>query len=247
VFISKHRRLTSRPGHGVQYIPGHVEPFVDLILDEYLPDDGEILDLGGGGLRFALPVAATGRSITVVDLDPTVVDLAMVLDRVNANEGSSLVATELASLVDTRVGDGLDFLATTGRRFALITAFRLIHLFSPKQIEAFFRLAHAALEPNGYLAVSGMTAFNLPLTDEPDFNEIFESSEPVSDGQQLYRRFSQGRRASEVRKTHNLAAKTHLIDSELVAGQSDDSGFEVVVDAYKSTRIVAGFVLRKRT
>ena len=247
MFISKHRRLTPRPGHGVQYLPGHVEPFVDLVIERYLPDEGEILDLGGGGLRFALPVAATGRSITIVDLDPTVVDLAMVVDRVNANEGSSLVAEELASLIERQVGDGLDFLATTARSFALITAFRVIHLFSPRQIEGFFRLAHEALEPDVYLAVSGMTAFNLPLADEPVFNEIYESSEPVNNDQLLYRRFSQNPSAFEVRKAHNLAAKTHLLDSEFVAGQAHDSGLVVVVDAYKSTRIVAGFVLRKGT
>lgn len=246
MFISKHRRLTSRPGHGVQYLPGHVEPFVDLIIDRYLPAAGEILDLGGGGLRFALPVAATGRSITVVDLDPTVVDLAMVVDRVNSNEGSGLVADELASLIERQVGDGLDFLATTTRSFALITAFRVIHLFSPRQIEGLFRLAHEALEPDGYLAVSGMTAFNLPLAEKRAFNEVFESTEPVSDDQWLYRRFSEDPRAFEVRKAHNLAAKTHLLDSEFVAGQAHDSGLEVVVDAYKSTRIVAGFVLQRR-
>lgn len=247
MFISKHRRLTSTSGHGVQYLPGHVEPFVDLIIDEYLPDEGQILDLGGGGLRFALPVAASGRSITVVDLDPTGVDLEMVIERVNANEGSTLVAERLASWIDPQVGDGLDFLTTTTQGFALITAFRLIHLFSPRHIEAFFRLAHQALDPDGYLAVSGMTAFNLPLSDEPVCNEIYESSEPVNTGQPLYRRFSQDPSALEVRRAHNLAAETHLLDSEFVAGQARDSGFEVVVDAYKSTRIVAGFVLRKRT
>jgi spermidine synthase len=223
-----------------------VEPFVDLIIEEYLPDEGEILDLGGGGLRFALPVAAAGRSITVVDLDPTVADLAMVVDRVNANEGSSLVAEQLASLIERQVGDGLDFLTATTRSFALITAFRVIHLFSPRQIEEFFRLTYEALEPDGNLVVSGMTAFNLPVTEEQVFNEVFESSEPINEAQRLYRRFSKDQRASEVRKAHNLAVETHLLDSEFVAEQAHNFGFDVVVDAYQSTRIVAGFVLQKR-
>jgi SAM-dependent methyltransferase len=246
VFVSEHRRLTSRSGHGVQYLPGHVEPFVDLVLEEYLPDKGEILDLGGGGLRFALPVAATGRSITVVDLDPTVADLAMIVDRVNANDSSSLVAEQLASLIERQVGDGLEYLATTNRSFTLITAFRVIHLFSPRQIEEFFRVTYNALQPDGCLVVSGMTAFNLPITEELVLNEVFESSEPVDEAQRLYRRFSKDQRASEVRRAHNLAAETHLLDSEFVAHQAHESGFDVVVDSYQSTRIVAGFVLQKR-
>jgi hypothetical protein len=96
------------------------------------------------------------------------------------------------------------------------------------------------------LVVSGMTAFNLPITEELVLNVVFESSEPVDEAQRLYRRFSKDQRASEVRRAHNLAAETHLLDSEFVAHQAHESGFDVVVDSYQSTRIVAGFVLQKR-
>jgi len=54
VFISEHCRRSPKSGHGAQYLPGHVEPFVDLIIDEYLPETGELLDLGGAGMDSSL-------------------------------------------------------------------------------------------------------------------------------------------------------------------------------------------------
>ena len=80
MFIAKHRRFSQQPGCGVQYIPGHIEPFVDLVLKEFLPPEGDLLDLGGGGLRFALPVALGGRAITVVDLDGGGLDVGEIVD-----------------------------------------------------------------------------------------------------------------------------------------------------------------------
>ncbi|MEJ2086675.1 MAG: class I SAM-dependent methyltransferase, partial [Acidobacteriota bacterium] len=187
VFVSPQRRLATHSGHGVQDLPGHVEPFVDLIVAEYLPERGRILDLGGAGFRFALPVALLGRSLMVVDPDPRGVDLDSIVTRVNANDGSLLVSRDLAELIDIRIADGLDFLVEQSARFSLITSFRVAHLFSPDQISRFFRLTAGALEPAGYLAVSGMTAHNLPTDDEMEHNEVFENSAPIEIGQPLYR------------------------------------------------------------
>jgi hypothetical protein len=50
VFISEHCRRSPKSGHGVQRLAGHVESFVDLIIDEYLPEIGEFLDLGVAGM-----------------------------------------------------------------------------------------------------------------------------------------------------------------------------------------------------
>ena len=245
MFVSPHRRRTSRPGHGIQYLPGHVEPFVDLVLERFVPRSGRIVDLGGGGLRFALPVALSGRQISVVDLDPLGLDLDVIVDRVNANDESDLSSRSLADLIEVHVGDGLEFLEQSRQEFALITAFRLVHLFPPELLRSFFGAAYHALEPAGHLVVSAMTAYNLPLEDPARFNEVFASSEPVRSVEPLYRRFVQTRAAAEVRRTHNLSGRFHLVDAPFVSGIARAHGFEVVVDSYKSTRIVAGFVLRR--
>ncbi len=247
MFISQHRRLTTQDGDGVQYLPGHVEPFVDLIVQDYLPTEGEIVDLGGAGLRFALPVAKTGRRIKVVDIDANGLDLDLIVDRVNANEGTNLASRHFATLIEFHVADGLEFLASTTDKFGLITAFRLVHLFDPEKIEKFFRLASRALVADGHLALSGMTAFNLPIGSEKERNEVFTGSEPIRGEQQLYRRFVSSPEADKAREAHNLRPEIHLLDSEFVAATADQHGFEMVVDAYKSTRIVAGFVLKKRS
>jgi hypothetical protein len=91
-----------------------------------------------------------------------------------------------------------------------------------------------------------MTAHNLTIDDEMEHNEVFENSAPIDLGQPLYRRFLDTPLAAEVRRSHNLDARFHLFDSEFVAEMASAHGLDIVVDAYKSTRIVAGFVLRKR-
>lgn len=245
MFVSPHRRLTSRPGHGVQYLPGHVEPFVDLVLERFVPDQGRMVDIGGGGLRFAVPVALSGKRISVVDLDPAGLDLDVIVGRVNANDESDLSSRGLAELIEVHVGDGLDFLDETREEFALITAFRLVHLLPPELVNRFFGAAFRALEPGGHLVVSGMTAYNLPLGERAQFNEIFASSEPIRSEEPLFRRFVRNHAADGIRRTHNLGPWFHLIDAPFISRLARSAGFQLVVDSYKSTRIVAGFVLRK--
>lgn len=84
-YISSERRISCVKGTGVQYIPGHEETFVDYILESFLPNMGEILDLAGGGLRFAIPVALKGRRIIVVDKDEGSLNIEGIVARVLAN------------------------------------------------------------------------------------------------------------------------------------------------------------------
>jgi SAM-dependent methyltransferase len=227
----------------VQYLPGHVEPFVDLVISEYLPDDGEILDLGGGGLRFALPVALLGRRVTVVDVDPIGLDVEMVVQRVNENERSELEPEAIASMLEMIEADVLDFLRTIKRQFGLVTAFRVVHFLEVEQILEMARLVNGVLRPDGIFAFSAMTPFNLPEGGE--FNEVFVNSEPVSAQSQLHRKFRDDPGAKSVRKDQNLGECVHLVDSEFAAELARRSGFDIVAAGVRSTRIVAGYVFRR--
>ncbi len=242
-FISKQRRLSQKEGFGVQYLPGHVEPFIDLVIDNYLPKNGKILDLGGGGLRFALPVALQGRKVSVVDLDRSGLDVEMVVNRVNENDGTSLDSKDLLTLIEIHESDVLEFLRTNRQPHTLITCFRVAHFMQPYEISDLFRLIHQALASEGLFAFSGMTSYNLP--DKIEYNELFLNSEPVSTSTPLHRRFLDTPAAEDVRTGQNLMKEIHLVDSEFVASHAHNAGFEVVVDSYQSTRIVAGFIMKK--
>jgi SAM-dependent methyltransferase len=242
-FISKQRRLSQKKGLGVQYLPGHVEPFVDLVINNYLPKNGKILDLGGGGLRFALPVALKGRKVSVVDLDRSGLDVEMVVNRVNQNDGTRLDAKDLLSRIEIYESDVLDFLRANSQLHSLITSFRVAHFMRPHEIPELFRLIHRALDVEGIFAFSAMTLYNLP--DKIEFNELTLNSEPVSSRTPLHRRFLDTAAAEKVRTGQNLLKVFHLVDSDFVSTHAHNTGFEVIVDSYQSTRIVAGFIMKK--
>ena len=243
MFISKHRRLSECRGGGVQYIPGHIEPFVDLVVNNYLPRTGSILEIGGAGLRFAVPVAARGRQITVVDLDSSGLDVRSIVDRVNQNGDGDLQVDELCERIDTRVQSAAGFLHSPPARYTMIAAFRLAHFSSPHDFKRLFDLVQLALEPGGVFVISAMTPFNLP--EMHDYNEVYLSTEPVRKSSPLYRAFRQDPEAQRVRRLQNLTPRVHFVSSELIGEHATTEGFELVVDAFASTRIVAGFVLRK--
>lgn len=243
MFISRHRRTAAQTGGGVQYIPGHVEPFVDLVVEKYLPPAGHILDLGGGGLRFAIPVAQLGRQVVVVDLDAGGLDLHLIGERIKENDGNGIAVDQLSPLIETHVADILEFLRRERREFSLICAFRVAHLMSPAEIEAFFRLAATALEPNGLFAVSAMTPYNLPGAS--DLNEIYRNADPVTPGNRRYRCFRRGAEAATVQRSQNLGRCVHLVDSPLIQELARSARFEVIVDGWQATRIVAGYVMRR--
>jgi len=86
LFISNERKTSKVKGTGIQYIPGYIDPFVDFVIEKWLPvEKNSILDLGGGGFRFAISAAILNKNIIVVDLDPSGLDLELIYRRVNEN------------------------------------------------------------------------------------------------------------------------------------------------------------------
>ena len=142
MFISKERKIAGIKGLGIQYIPGHVEPFIDLIIKDHMPDKGGIiLDLGGGGLRFAIPVALTNRKITVVDLDPSGLDIDIIYSKVLANDKEQIPDAEiLKKNISVEIISVFDYLKSSKQTYSLITSFRLIHFLSEIEVEFFFTL-----------------------------------------------------------------------------------------------------------
>jgi SAM-dependent methyltransferase len=226
----------------VQYIPGHIEPFVDLILGQYLPVDGPLLDLGGGGLRFAVPAAMAGRQVTVVDVDGSSLDVEFIVRRVNEVEGTSIEARALRSHIDVVESDIFDFLRSSAVEFSMVAAFRVIHFLTAREVSDLVRLMCDRVRPGGNVVLSAISPFVLPDVDQR--NELYTNSAPINDGDDLHRRMMNTPDAQQLRREQNLPQDLLFIDTSFVAELARQVGFDIVVEGYQSTRVVAGYVLQ---
>ncbi|VVB88553.1 Uncharacterised protein [uncultured archaeon] len=242
MYISRERKESSIKGTGIQYIPGHDENFVDFVIENYLPESGNILDLGGGGLRFAIPVALKGKTVTVVDIDIESLDVTNIIERVNKNEKMKLKLQSVKGFIQTRLQNMFDFLDETDNNYSFVSAFRVIHFLSPDMLSKFLCLVHRNLDLNGIFVLSAITPYNFLNVNE--FNEIYLNSTPITENI-LYRKFNSTLEAKNIKKQQNLPDYLHLIDNKFVDSLSKRHGFEVIESGLQSTRIVGGYILRK--
>ncbi len=243
MFISPERKVSTVPGTGVQYIPWHDEPFVDFVVDNFLPPMGGILDLGGGGLRFAIPAALKQKPVTVVDLDEAGLDLESIVKRANEFGKLHIELADVLPYITPKKDDIFAFLERDNETYQLITAFRLMHFFSPAEIDTFFSLVVAKLGPNGTVAFSGVTPYN--VNEKETFNEIFVNSTAVVPDNLLYRRFNDSPEAAAIRTSQNLAEFIHVIDEKFIQSLAYKYNFTMVAAGISSTKIVAGYVLKR--
>ncbi len=239
MFITPERRQSGVVGTGIQYVPGHVEPFVDHVVARYLPASGRILELGGAGFRFALAAALAGRTVTVVDRDEAGLALPEIVERVNANGKLSLSLADLAPRIDPRVDDALAFLEKDRGPYALVCAFRLIMYFTPEDVGRLVRLVGGVLAPGGVFAVSGMT----PGEGGAD-NEFHALTEAIG-ADPLYRRFRDTEAARRLRAEQNQPERVFFVTAERIRELAAAGGMEVVETDLPSTRIMRGHVLRR--
>jgi SAM-dependent methyltransferase len=244
MYISPERKVSTIPGTGVQYIPWHDEHFVDFVVEKYLPETGRILDLGGGGLRFAIPAALKGKSVLVIDLDEAGLDIENIVRRSNEFGKAHIKIIDVINYITVKVDNILSFLEHDNGTYKLITAFRLIHFFPPPVLESFFSLISLRLDHNGIFAFSGVTPYN--VQDKNSLNEIFLNTTACDQDNILYREFNDTAEAAEIRKKQNLSPCIHLIDEEFIQSVAEKYRFSLVAADVPSTKIVAGYILLKR-
>jgi hypothetical protein len=239
-FISEERIFSNIIGTGVQYIPGHIDKFVDLIAEMYIPEDGEVLEVGGGGLRFALPVAER-RPITVVDLDKASLNIEEILRKVSQNNKAS-ISTDLArSRITTVISGAHEYLSASRKSYVLIATFRFLHFFPTKELDSLFSLIRRRLERRGLFAFSGISFYELPF--KIIFNLLYLNSIPVS-GDRYLRNILDTEEGMKIRREQNLGKLIHFFDIDLVRQLAEKHHFEIVLAGFPSTKIVEGYVLR---
>jgi|WetSurMetagenome_2_1015567.scaffolds.fasta_scaffold400852_1 SAM-dependent methyltransferase len=243
MYVTKERKCSSIKGTGIQYIPGHDEKFIDFVIEKYLPEAGNIVDLGGGGLRFAIPVSLTGKKITVVDMDRDALDLTGIVKRINANGKLFIDCEKIRNLIEIHVQDIFRFLRMTRETYDLISAFRVLHFLTPEQMNELFSLVSRRLNPGGLLAISAITLFD--RSKSKDYNEFFLNSSAADPDNFLYRKFHDHAEANHIREEQNLSPCLHFIDRPFVESMAERYGFDLVEWDVPSTRVVSGYVLKR--
>ncbi|MCA9396005.1 MAG: class I SAM-dependent methyltransferase [Candidatus Omnitrophica bacterium] len=240
MFIAPERKTSTVKGTGVQYIPGHTDAFVDHVLSHFLQDADRIVDLGGGGLRFAIPAAQTGKRVEVVDLDSSALDVSFISGRVNELGKCNLDADSLTPLITPVKSDILEYLKKDGI-YDLITSFRFIHFLSPDQLKVFFDRAAQRLKPGGILAVSALAA------EENDAeNIIFSLTVPVDPENPMYRTWRDNAEALNVRTQQNLGEFVHFLSRDYLTALTENIWLNLTDSGIYSTNVVRGYVLTKQ-
>ena len=238
--ISDERVFTSVAGAGVQYLPGHVEDFIDLVLNKYISTSGDILELGGGGLRFAFPAASRAR-VTVVDLDAAGLDVDAITKKVHENGKVQIDLPLVKKNIFPIISDALTFLEKDKAKYSLIATYRMVHFFSPKMIDDLFSLAKARMHSGALFAISGISFYELPFKER--FNQLYINSSPIKNNE-YYRGFFDNEFANSIRNDQNLGDRMHFFDSSLITNLAKKHGFDVVLSGYPSTGIVEGYILK---
>lgn len=243
LFISNERKVSTVPGTGIQYIPGHIEPFVDLIIKNYLPEEKNlILDLGGGGLRFAIPVAMSGKKITVVDLDPSGIDLELICRRISEIGEFKLPDINLLrENIQMEMCNCFDYLEKASLSFSMITAFRLIHFFNEQEIVRFFQLVSKRIISGGRVFISAFSMYN---SDDNKLNEIYLNSEAVGNNN-FCRKFFPNDSALALQNSQNLSGFFHVFTSEYLKEFGQKVNLKMELGNLESTRIVKGYIFIK--
>lgn len=239
MFIAPERKTSTIKGTGIQYIPGHTDAFVDYVLNYLVPDAERIVDLGGGGLRFAIPAAQMGKQVKVVDLDSSALDVNFITGRVNKVGKCSLDSSTLIPLITPINADILEYLKQD-EAYDLITSFRFIHFLSPDQLKIFFERVSQRLKPGGILAVSA-----LAVEENQTENIIFKLTIPVQKENPMYRSWCGDYEAEKIRAQQNLGEFVHFLGRDYLTALADRTGLYLLKSDIYSTNVVRGYVLKK--
>jgi len=243
IFISPERRFAAKPGNGVQYIPGHIDEFVDYINENLVPISNSILDIGGGGLRFAVPVALKHKHITVIDEDPTSLDISFISKQINQVGKLKVNSHDLSKYITPKLGNLFDIIPFDDTEYSLITSFRVIHFMDPVSIVNFFEIVTKRLASKGIIAISAMTPF---ISNTLNYNELFLNSYNLSKDNELYREFKDTDEAIGIKQNQNLPDTFHMIDENFIRNIADRYNLTTLAANVPSTRIVSGYIMQNK-
>jgi 2-polyprenyl-3-methyl-5-hydroxy-6-metoxy-1,4-benzoquinol methylase len=242
MFIAPHRKACALKGQGIQYIPGHTDSFVDHVVNNYVMSTSNVLDLGGGGFRFAVPAARIAKSVDVVDNDETSLDIESIINHARKNDNNFDMNNSFSN-IKCHCSDLLYFLSRLHKKYDLITSFRVIHFFSESEINTFISSIKNNLTENGILALSFITPFDNGGCSGK-YNEVYLETESLDNKTNTFRKFRNTGAALGIMQCQNLAEQIAVIDPEYFKELCQNFNFECIEGPIQSTRVVEGFILR---
>jgi hypothetical protein len=244
--VSKQRKISNLKETGIQYLPGHEERFMDKTID-LLGDMNKslnILELGGGGLRFALSAIGLNNveHITIVEPDYYSLDYRKIIKLTDLPEHRSGKSESKCTFF---IGTVQSFLSSMKPRinYDVIASFRMFHFFDPGSLDNIMLKLRDILCADGLLVFSGISSGDYNNPGEK--NLLFNNSSPIK-GQEHYRTVNV--KNEEVLKTvaeQNLPRKLLFLDEVYVRSLMERCGFEKVLGPCKATRIVDGYIFKK--
>ena len=214
-------------GYGIQYLPHHKEKFVDYVVNRFDKKNLELLEVAGGGLRFASKIKKA--KIIVNDLDPT-----------SLKEIKKIYCPK--KNINFILGDFFKIKKKLkNRRFNLLVSFRFIHFFNKKRLEKFFKIACMLVKKNGYLIVSSF------FYNKKNKNslELINLSNPISSANPYFRKIKKRKNKNEFYFKMNLNNNIFLANKNFLNMIAKKYSFKLLKRTFYSTRMVRGFILKK--
>lgn len=241
-FISPQRRLSVVRGGGVQYIPGHIEPFVDGVIDllRTSGDVAEILEIGGGGLRFATAASCLDAVTTLSVVEPDYASLDV--DRALADAEAVKERLRAKSLFYVMGEDRFFARLAADVRFDAVVSFRVFHFLDEANWERVLACVAAHLRPGGLFIFSGLSPVD---QDSGETAPLYKGSRPVGDDPDYRELDAAAPEVARAMAEQNLPGRMRFFPAEATVARLAAAGFSLVRGPVRSTRMVHGFVFRK--
>ncbi|WP_345993669.1 hypothetical protein [Sulfurimonas sp. HSL-1716] len=240
--VGDQRKVSNLLGTGIQYIPGHIEPYVDECVQEvqkYKPK--RILEIGGGGFRFISEVITNEaiKEALIIEPDYYALDYKKILTKIDQLELIDLMEKKVNFFIGT---DEKYFeINNIKMQFDCIAAFRVYHFSTPEKFQNIIQKFSEIMSENALLFLSGMCSLDYLTKEE---NIFFTNSMPIN-SEKYYRKLDQtNEMVRDAITKQNLPENILFLDMEFIE-RSIGKNFKVLKGPIMSTKIVAGYILQK--
>lgn len=244
-FISPQRRISQLPGGGVQYIPGHTEFFVDAVVDLVRRDQSmnTILEIGGGGLRFASAVAVISSvtDITVVEPDYASLDPIRAL-RDSTNSEAILQQMKHKCAFHVVSEKRFFHLLKADVYYDMVASFRVFHFLDEESWERVIDAVRAHLRPGGLFVFSGLSPMDQDTGAE---SLLYQGSQAIGDDPDYRKLNTASSKVERAVSIQNLPSMMRFFPVDTTVRRLQTAGFNLVDGPFRSTRIVHGFIFQK--
>lgn len=247
VLTDKQRKKSNVKGTGIQYLPGHKDDFIDLCTNVICKSENnkvKVLDIGGGGLRFASGILECDNieKIFIVDPDYYSLDYEKIFSMAELDSKHYKLFEKKCLLFKCDISTFLNILSSK-IKFNYISCFRVFHFVSLATFEKSAKEISRLLELDGRLFISGISFQDNKYKNRP--NHLFMNSSPIRGNKNFRKLNSKNPDVRRQMKEQNLKTRMLFFDCGFLDSIFVKYGLCREGSEYPSTRIVNGYVYKK--